>query len=443
MGKDIESVLKTVKDENVGLVRFWFTDMLGFVKSFEITPEELEDGFTEGMGFDASSIVGFAKIHQSDMIAMPDPKTFQVMPWATSGDTKIARVFCDILNPDGTPYPGDPRGCLKRIVKKAADKGYTSYFGPELEFFYFKDASPNRELLDEAGYFDIFPSDNGADIRVATAQALKASGIDVEYVHHEVAPSQHEIDLRYDDAIEMADKAATYRVIVKEIARQHGVYATFMPKPIYGKNGSGMHCHQSLFKGKENAFWDEKDKHHLSKTAKSYIAGLLKYVPEITIVLAQWVNSYKRLVPGYEAPCYVAWAQRNRSALVRVPYYKPEKAKATRAELRCPDPAANISLAFAVMLAAGLKGVEENLACADPVEADIFHMSESELADRKIKSLPATLGDAVKAAENSQLLRETLGDHIFNALIENKKQEWDAFRLNVTEWEINRYVSWL
>ncbi len=439
--KTKEDVLKVVKEKQVSFIQFWFTDVLGVLKVFSITPDELEMGLEEGMGFDGSSIAGFCRIEESDMIAMPDPTTFQIIPWRPS-DRPVARMICDIQNPDGTPYEGDPRYVLKRALKKATDQGYTFYVGPELEFFYFaSDKTP--EFLDAGGYFDGLPVDRATDLRRQTIFALQDIGIKVEYSHHEVAPSQHEIDLRYDDALRMADKVMTYRTAVKEIARQNGVYATFMPKPIFGQNGSGMHVHQSLFKGERNAFFDAKDKYHLSKLAKQYIAGILTHAPEITAVCNQWVNSYKRLVPGYEAPVYVSWARRNRSAMVRVPMYKPGKEKATRMEFRSPDPACNPYLAFAVMLAAGLKGIENNYKLPDPIEADIFEMDEKARAEAGITSLPGSLYEALRLVEKSDLVRDVLGDHIFNKFLENKRVEWDRFRTHVSQYEIDRYLPML
>jgi glutamine synthetase len=439
--KTKEDVLKVVKEKEVSFIQFWFTDVLGVLKVFSITPDELEMGLEEGMGFDGSSIAGFCRIEESDMIAMPDPTTFQIIPWRPA-DRPVARMICNIRNPDGTPYEGDPRYVLKRALKKVNDKGYTFYVGPELEFFYFaSDKTP--EFLDMGGYFDGLPVDRATDLRRQTIFALQDMGIKVEYSHHEVAPSQHEIDLRYDDALKMADKVMTYRTAVKEIARQNGVYATFMPKPVFGQNGSGMHVHQSLFKGDKNAFFDIKDKYHLSKMAKQYIAGILNHAPEITAVCNQWVNSYKRLVPGYEAPVYVSWARRNRSAMVRVPMYKPGKEKATRMEYRSPDPACNPYLAFAVMLAAGLKGIEKNYKLPDPVEADIFEMDEKARADAGITSLPGSLYEALLLVQKSELVRSILGDHIFEKFIENKKVEWDRFRTHVSQYEIDRYLPML
>ncbi len=440
-GKDAEYVLRTVKDKKIKFIRFWFTDVLGTLKSFAITPDELEEGLSEGMGFDGSSIEGFARIEESDMIAKPDPETFIVLPWRSSeGDEQVARMFCDIMNPDGTPYEGDPRGALKRNLKKASDMGYTFYAGPELEYFYFKDSSTNTQTLDAGGYFDLTPLDVASDLRRETVLTLQRMGIAVEYSHHEVAPSQHEIDLRYDEGLRMADKAMTYRLAVKEVALNHGVYATFMPKPLFGENGSGMHTHMSLFREEENAFFDIKDAYHLSKVGKAYIAGLLRHAREICAVLAQWVNSYKRLVPGYEAPVYVSWARRNRSALVRVPMYKPNKPKATRAELRCPDPACNPYLAFSVMLAAGLKGIEEEYELPDPIEEDIYEMSLKARKEAGIESLPGSLDEAIALAEKSEVVQEALGDHIFEKFIENKKIEWDKYRMHVSQYELQRYL---
>jgi len=436
--KTAEDVKRLVKERNISFVQFWFTDVLGMLKSFAITPSELEEGLTEGMGFDGSSIEGFARIEESDMIAKPDPTTFELVPWRDS-DKPVARMFCDILNPDGSPYQGDPRYVLKRLLGRVREKGYTFYVGPELEYFYFKNERC-AEILDTGGYFDSRPLDTGSNLRRETIFALQSMGIDVEYSHHEVAPSQHEIDLRYDEALRMADKTMTYRLVVKEIARQQGVYATFMPKPIFGQNGSGMHVHQSLFEGHRNAFHDEKDPYDLSDLAKHYIAGLLRHAPEITAVTNQWVNSYKRLVPGYEAPVYVSWARRNRSTLVRVPMYKPGKEKATRVEFRSPDPACNPYLAFAVMLGAGLEGIEKKYELPEPIEEDIFEMNSAERKAHGIKELPGNLYAAILEAENSDLVKKVLGEHVFSKFIENKKIEWDLYRVHVSQYEIVRYL---
>jgi glutamine synthetase len=436
--KTKEDVFKVVKEQDISFIQFWFTDVLGRLKSFNITPSELDEGLEEGMGFDGSSIEGFARIHESDMIAKPDPTTFQLIPWRP-GDRPVARMFCDIMNPDGTPYEGCPRWALKRTLKKVSDMGYTVYMGPELEYFYFADESAPK-TLDRGGYFDGLPIDRGPNIRRDTIFALQKMGIPVEYSHHEVAPSQHEIDLKYQEALLMADMVMTYRTTVKEIARQHGVYATFMPKPIFGENGSGMHVHQSLFKGGENAFFDAKDKYQLSAIGKQYIAGILAHSCEITAICSQWVNSYKRLVPGYEAPVYVSWARRNRSAMIRVPMYKPGKAKATRIEFRSPDPACNPYLAFAVMIAAGIKGIEKKYKLPEPVEEDIFEMHAEEREKAGIISLPGSLFEALQEVSKSKLVRETLGDHIFFKFLENKHREWDAFRTHVSQFEIDNYL---
>ncbi|MCL6471816.1 MAG: glutamine synthetase family protein [Firmicutes bacterium] len=436
--KDAEYVLKQVRDKNVQFIRLWFTDVLGLLKSFSISPAELELAFEEGMGFDGSSIEGFTRIEESDMVAKPDPSTFTLLPW--SKDVKVAKMFCDIQTPDGNPFEGDPRYILKRNLERAAKLGYTMYVGPELEFFYFKDSN-GTEVLDRGGYFDLTPLDLATPYRRDTIFALENMGITVEYSHHEVAPSQHEIDLRYADALTMADNVMAYRLAVKEIAQEHGIYATFMPKPIFGENGSGMHVHQSLFKGDKNAFFDANDEAHLSKEAKGYIAGVLKHAPEITLVLNQWVNSYKRLVPGYEAPVYVCWSRRNRSALVRVPMYKPGKEAATRIELRSPDPACNPYLAFSVMLAAGLEGIEKGYELPAEAYDNIYEMTDAEREAAGINMLPGSLAEAIALAEKSDLLRKALGDHVFEYFLRNKKAEWDAYRIQVTEHELKRYLS--
>jgi len=436
--KTPDDCLKLVKDENISYIQCWFPDVLGVLKSFTITPSELDEAVNEGMGFDGSSIEGFARIEESDLIAKPDPSTFAILPWEGE-DKKVARVFCDILQPDQTPYEGDPRYVLKRFMQQLQQQGYQYFVGPELEYFYFK-GSRCLEPLDHAGYFDSIPLDLGHDLRKQTVGVLQQVGIQVEYEHHEVAPSQHEIDLRYDEAMKMADKAMTYRVIVKEVARQNGVYATFMPKPIFGENGSGMHVHQSLFKDGRNAFYDKNKEFNLSDLARYYIAGLLKHAPEITAVCNQWVNSYKRLVPGYEAPAYISWARRNRSTLIRVPMYKPGKENATRIEFRSPDPAANPYLAFAVMAGAGLEGIKNKYELPDPIEEDIFEMNEKERLERGISELPGNLYAAILLLEKSDLVKKVLGEHIFNKFVENKKIEWDKYRVHVSQYEINKYL---
>jgi glutamine synthetase len=432
-------VLKMAKEHDVKFIRLWFTDILGMLKSFAITVEELEGALEDGMGFDGSSIEGFARIDESDMVAMPDPDTFRLLPWRPREHRAVARMFCDVLRPGGQPFEGDPRYVLKQNLKRAADLGYTFYVGPELEYFYFR-SSEDTEQLDFGGYFDLIPLDMATDLRRETVIALEELGIGVEYSHHEVAGSQHEIDMRYTDALTMADNVMTYRLVVKQVAIQNGFYATFMPKPIFGVNGSGMHVHQSLFKGEKNAFFDAKDEYHLTQVAKSYIAGLLKHAPEITAVCNQWVNSYKRLVPGYEAPVYQSWARRNRADLVRVPEYKPGKEKATRIEFRSPDPACNPYLTFSVMLAAGLEGIEKGLEPPPPVEENVYEMTEEEMRKRGIGTLPASLLEAIMLAEKSEVVRKALGEHVFKAFIENKKIEWNQYKAQVTEYELKKYL---
>ncbi|MBU0573161.1 MAG: glutamine synthetase family protein [Candidatus Margulisbacteria bacterium] len=437
-----EEILKLVKDNDVEFIRFWFTDLNGILKSFSIGKDELDNALTDGMGFDGSSITGFQDIEESDMIAMPDPNTFAILPWRPQ-EKAVARMICDILQPGKekhTPYEGDPRYVLKRALAKMEKMGFDHFYvGPELEYFYFK-SSEKPEIVDEGGYFDLTPLDMASNLRRDTIFAMRKLGIRVEYSHHEVAPSQHEIDMRYDDALKMADDMVTYRLTVKEIASANGLYATFMPKPLFGQNGSGMHVHQSLFKGKSNAFYDANDKYHLSKIGKSYIAGILKHAPEMISILASWVNSYKRLVPGYEAPVYIAWSRRNRSALVRVPMYQPGKEAATRMELRCPDPSGNPYLQLAVMLSAGLKGIEEGYTLEEPMELNLYHLTDKEREERGIKSLPPSLGEAIELAQKSKFLKEVLGDHCFERFIEIKKKEWDDFRIQVTEYEIKKYL---
>ncbi len=441
----IEFVLKQAKEQNVNFIKLWFTDILGMLKSFAITVNELENAMTIGMGFDGSSIEGFLRIDESDMLAKPDPDTWVLLKpeqgqYSDNAPVNVARMFCDIYHPDGRAFEGDPRNILKQNLRKAADLGYTFYVGPELEFFYFKDAA-GTEYLDTGGYFDASPLDAATPLRRQTIQALESVGIVVEYSHHEVAPSQHEIDMRYTDALTMADNVMTYRLIVKEIALKNGVYATFMPKPVQTENGSGMHVHQSLFKGGRNAFFDASDPMNLSPVAKSYIAGILKYASEFTAVTNQWINSYKRLVPGFEAPVYLSWARRNRSDLIRVPEYQPGRENATRIEYRAADPACNPYLTFSVMLAAGLKGIEEGLTAPAPVEENVYEMSAQEIEQRGIKLLPDSLIGALGLFEGSELMRQTLGDHTFDNFIGNKKLEWDEYRAQVSEWELKKYLS--
>jgi glutamine synthetase len=436
--KTKSDVMKLIKKHNVRYIRLWFTDVLGFLKGFTITVEELSRALGDGMGFDGSSIEGFARIEESDMIARPDISTFAILPWE-SKEQQVARMFCDIFKPDGKPFEADPRCVLKKNLARARKLGFTYYVGPELEYFYFNNPK-NTIVLDKGGYFDLTPLDVAQNVRNETVSALEDLGIVVEYSHHEVACSQHEIDLRYSDALSMADNVMTYRLVAKEIAQAKGLHATFMPKPVFGINGSGMHTHQSLFKGTANAFFEKKDKFHLSKVAKCFIAGLLRHGPEITSVTNQWVNSYKRLVPGYEAPVYICWAQMNRSALIRVPMYKPGKEKSTRIEYRAPDPACNPYLAFSVMLAAGLEGIDKGYALSEPANDNIYNMTEDQRERAKIKSLPEDLLEAIKISEKSELLKTALGEDLFHFFIRNKKLEWDEYKAQVTQYEIDKYL---
>jgi glutamine synthetase len=437
---DRAKAMERVKDENIDFVLLWFTDILGQLKSFAVTIAELEGALDDGMGFDGSSITGFNSIEESDMIAIPDPRTFQVLPWKT-GQHKVARMICDVVTPDGAPYEGDPRYVLKRALDRMRGMGFDDFnVGPELEYFYFKN-DEGTDPLDHGGYFDLATLDVAAEWRKDTIAALESVGIPIEYAHHEVAPSQHEIDMRYAPALEMADHTVTYRLIVKEIATQYGIYATFMPKPLYGENGSGMHTHQSLFANGKNAFYDADDEWHLSPTGKHFIAGLLTHAREICAVFAQWVNSYKRLVPGYEAPVYVAWSRRNRSALIRIPLYFPGKEQATRAEIRCPDPACNPYLTFAALLQAGLEGIENGYELPEPMEENLFELTPDERAERGIISLPQNLGEAIEELAHSDLCRQILGPHIFDRYVALKRKEWDEYRVQVTPWELERYLS--
>lgn len=429
-----------VKEQDVKFIRLWFTDILGQVKSFAITDNELEGALEDGMGFDGSSITGYQDIEESDMIAMPDPDTFAILPWRPK-EQAVARMICDVLNPDRTPYEGDPRYALKRALARAEKMGFDHfYLGPELEYFYFKN-DEGTQILDKGGYFDLTTLDVASDLRRETVLALEKMGIHVEYSHHEVAPSQHEVDMRYKDALEMADSVITYRVVVKEIANKLGVYATFMPKPIFGQNGSGMHTHQSLFTGSKNAFFDASSKDNLSDVANKYIAGLLHHAKEICSIFAQTTNSYKRLVPGYEAPVYIAWSRRNRSALVRVPLYHPGKEQATRCEFRACDPACNPYLTFAAMLSAGLEGIEKGYKVPRAMEKNLYHLSDSERKEKGIETLPDSLGHAVSITESSNLVKKTLGEHIFARFIELKKKEWNEYRIQVPQYELDKYLS--
>jgi glutamine synthetase len=401
-----EEVQAFVSERQIRFIRFWFTDILGQLKSFSINAAELDDAFKGGMGFDGSSITGFNAIEESDMIAMPDPSTFAVLPWRPN-EQGVGRMFCDVLTPERTPYEGDPRHVLRRAVARAQTMGFDVFnVGPELEYYLFRD-NKSTETLDQGGYFDLTILDAGSDVRRETVLALEQLGIHVEYTHHEVGPSQHEIDMRYADALKMADDCMTYRITVKEYAMKYGWHATFMPKPLFGENGSGMHTHQSLF----------------------------------CSIYAQWVNSYKRLVPGFEAPVYVAWSRRNRSALVRVPLYHPGQEFTTRVELRCPDPACNPYLTFAVLLQAGLEGIEKGYELPEPMDKNLYHLAPDDRRRLGIEQLPETLGEAVELTAGSELVLRALGEHTFNRFIEIKRQEWDDYRVQVTPWELDRYLA--
>ena len=435
-----EDVKAICAERDIRFIRLWFTDVLGQLKSFSVGVDELDDAMAGGMGFDGSSITGFNAIEESDMIAMPDPSTFAILPWRPE-EQGVGRMFCDVLTPERTPYEGDPRHVLRRALARMEEMGFDTFnVGPELEYFLFRDQN-GTEVLDEGGYFDLTTLDAGSDQRRETVLALEQLGIDVEYSHHEVGPSQHEIDMRYAPALKMADDCMTYRITVKEYAMKYGWHATFMPKPLLGENGSGMHTHMSLFKGGSNAFYDADDPFFLSDTAKAFIAGQLRHAREMSAIFAQWVNSYKRLVPGYEAPVYVAWSRRNRSALVRVPLYHPGREQATRMELRCPDPACNPYLTFAVLLQAGLEGIEQGYELPEPMEKNLYHLSPEERQRQGIEQLPETLGEAVEIAAGSELVLRTLGEHMFNRFIEIKRREWEDYRVQVTQWELDRYLS--
>jgi glutamine synthetase len=432
--------LARIEKEGIEFVLLWFTDIEGHLKSFAVTPSEIEAALDDGMGFDGSSITGFNAIEESDMVAIPDPETFQLMPWK-QGETKVARMICDIVTPDGKPYEGDPRYVLRRALDRMASLGFDTFnVGPELEYFLFRD-DKGTETLDEGGYFAMTTLDAASELRQETVRALEGMGIPIEYVHHEVGPSQHEIDMRFSEALSMADHTVTYRLIVKEIAKKAGYHATFMPKPIFGENGSGMHTHQSLFKDGRNAFFDGEDEWSLSDAGKAFIAGQLRHAREISAVFAQWVNSYKRLVPGYEAPVYVAWSRRNRSALIRIPLYKPGAEQATRAEIRCPDPACNPYLTFATLLHAGLEGIEQGYELPDPMETNLYHLTPEQRKERGIVSLPETLGEAIDALAESDLARKALGPHIFDRYVELKRGEWDDYRVQLTDWELKKYLA--
>jgi glutamine synthetase len=445
MERQQDYVLRTVEERGIRLVWLWFTDVLGFLKSFAVTSEELEQAFDEGIGFDGSAIEGFARVQESDMLARPDATTFQIMPpRGPHQDGGAARMFCDIYTPDGRPFWGDPRYVLRRNLERAAERGFTFYVHPEIEFFLFKSAE-DATPIDAGGYFDLTPLDRTQDLRRDTINVLEQMGIPVEFSHHEVAPSQHEIDLRHQDALTMSDSVMTYRLIVKEMAAQRGMYATFMPKPDTDLPGSGMHTHMSLFEGDQNAFHDSSDEYHLSKVAKAFIAGLLTHAREITAVTNQWVNSYKRLVskfgyPVQEAPTFVCWGRHNRSALIRVPMYKPRKEHSTRIEFRAPDPACNPYLAFSVILSAGIKGIDEGYELPPEATDNIYEMTEQERRARGITHLPDDLYEALREMEGSELVAEALGEQVFEYLLRNKRAEWDGYKSYVSPYELQRYL---
>jgi glutamine synthetase len=442
MGKQEDFVLRALEERDVRFVRLWFTDVLGSLKSVAVAPAELEGAFSEGIGFDGSAIEGFARVYEADMLAKPDPSTFQLLPWRGEGPS-TARMFCDILMPDGSASYADPRYVLKRTLSAAADRGFTFYTHPEIEFYLLKDRPANGavpEPVDRSGYFDHTSQSIAHDFRRDAITMLESMGISVEFSHHEGGPGQQEIDLRYADALTTADNVMTFRVVIKEVALTQGVYASFMPKPFTEFPGSAMHTHLSLFEGDNNAFFDASAEYHLSKTGRAFIAGLLTHAAEITAVTNQWVNSYKRLAGGGEAPSYVCWGHNNRSALVRVPMYKPTKSNSTRVELRSIDSAANPYLAFAVMLAAGMKGIDEGYELPAGAEDDVWSLTEPERRAMGIAPLPQNLHDAISVMESSELVAETLGEHVFGFFLANKKAEWEEYRQQVTEFERARML---
>jgi glutamine synthetase len=437
-------VLKTASERGVRMVRLWFTDVLGNLKSFAISQNELENALNDGMTFDGSSIDGFSRIQESDVLAIPDPDTFQILPLGDKGAAE-ARVFCDIHHLDGTPFTGDPRQVLRRHVEAARNEGLTFYVAPDIEFFYFNTPQTGERPipLDNGGYFDLTTRDVTGDLRKQTIRTLEQIGIPVEYSFHEDSPSQQEIDLRHDDALTIADSVMTFRLIVREVAAAHGVYATFMPKPLEGVQGSGMHTHLSLFTGDDNAFYDEDDAYNLSPLAKSFMAGLLHHAAEITAITNPTVNSYKRLVPGFEAPVHLSWARNNRSGLIRVPIAKRGNPLATRLEYRSPDPSCNPYLAFSLMLAAGLKGVREGYELPVEADANLFELDDNALTKLGIGQLPQSLAEALRAMEQSELVREALGEHIFEWFLRNKRREWMDYKTHVSQFEIDRYLGTL
>jgi len=444
MDKQTDFVLRTIEERDIRFVRLWFTDVLGTLKSVAVAPAELEGAFAEGLGFDGSAIEGFARVYESDMLAKPDPSTFAVLPWR-SESPGVARMFCDILMPDGTPSYADPRFVLKRALSRAADMGFTFYTHPEVEFYLLKghpsDMAP--EPVDHYGYFDNSPQSVGYDFRRQAITMLEAMGISVEFSHHEAGPGQQEIDLRYADALTTADNLMTFRTVVKEVAIEQGVYATFMPKPFRDAPGSGMHTHVSLFEGDRNAFYEPGEPYQLSRVGRSFIAGVLKHAPEFTAVTNQWINSYKRLAGGAEAPAMVCWGHNNRSALVRVPMYKPAKGNSTRIELRSIDSACNPYLAFALILAAGLKGIEEGYELPPGAEDDVWSLTPSELRALGMRPLPDNLNQAISEMEQSELVAETLGEHVFDFFLRNKRADWQDYRRQVTPWELERLLPTL
>ena len=445
MDKQAEFVLRTIEERDIRFVRLWFTDVLGTLKSVAIAPAELEGAFAEGIGFDGSAIEGFARVAESDMLAKPDPATFSLLPWRSEGPG-VARMFCDILTPDGAPSYADPRYVLKRTLTKAANLGFTFYTHPEVEFYLFKEPPVAGQVpipVDQYGYFDNAPNGVGHDFRRQAITLLEAMGISVEFSHHEGGPGQQEIDLRYADALTTADNLMTFRLVVQEVALEQGLYATFMPKPFRDHPGSGMHTHLSLFEGDRNAFFEAGAPYQLSKVARSFIAGLIAHAPEITAVTNQWVNSYKRLAGGAEAPSWICWGHNNRSALIRVPMYKPAKGNSTRIEFRSMDSACNPYLALAVLLAAGLKGIEEGYELPDGAEDDVWGLTEAERKAMGMKPLPSSLNQATLIMERSELVAETLGEHVFDFFLRNKQAEWEEYRRQVTQWELDRYLPQL
>jgi glutamine synthetase len=434
-----EDVKALVSERDIRFIRMWFTDILGQLKSFSIGREHLAEALAHGISFDGSSITGFNAIEESDMVAMPDPATFAILPWRPE-EQGVARMFCDVLTPERTPYEGDPRHVLRRAIERMRSMGFDVFeVGAEPEYFLFKDRH-TPQPLDEGGYFDLTTLDEGSDQRRETVLALEQLGIAVQSSHHEGGPSQHEVDLGYADALKMADDLMTYRIAVKEIAMKYGWHASFMPKPLLDQNGSGMHTHLSLVRGSNNAFHDPEDPYGLSDVGKAFLAGQLKHARELAAIFAQWVNSYKRLVPGFEAPVYVAWSRRNRSALVRVPPMPAGQEDATRMELRCPDPACNPYLTFAALLHAGLEGIEKNYELPEPMEKNLYHLAPDDRRRLGIEQLPETLHEAVEITAESELVLRTLGEHMFNRYVEIKRQEWEDYRVQVTAWELERYL---